>query len=203
MKKPIVFLAVLVVCLAALSGFDSTFSFGKDTPPVEATASTEAMGSDVLAFQNLVSTVEIAHTKFSSLAAAMPEATYAWQPMDGVRTVSAVYIHIAADNFFVPSLMGLDAPDETGITDDVMTFRAYQEREMTKAEVVAAVDHSFEVLLGAREETANNLERPLMLGGGETTVGDIWIRAVTHLHEHLGQSIAYARTKEVVPPWSN
>lgn len=53
------------------------------------------------------------------------------------------------------------------------------------------------------EETANNLERPLMLGGGETTVGDIWIRAVTHLHEHLGQSIAYARTNEVVPPWSN
>jgi hypothetical protein len=24
----------------------------------------------------------------------------------------------------------------------------------------------------------------------------------THLHEHLGQSIAYARTRGVVPPWS-
>jgi len=34
-------------------------------------------------------------------------------------------------------------------------------------------------------------------------VGDVWIRAVVHLHEHLGQSIAYARTNEVVPPWSN
>jgi hypothetical protein len=25
---------------------------------------------------------------------------------------------------------------------------------------------------------------------------------VTHLHEHLGQAIAYARSNNVVPPWS-
>jgi hypothetical protein len=25
---------------------------------------------------------------------------------------------------------------------------------------------------------------------------------VTHLHEHLGQLIAYARMNNVVPPWS-
>jgi uncharacterized damage-inducible protein DinB len=28
------------------------------------------------------------------------------------------------------------------------------------------------------------------------------ILLVTHMHEHLGQSIAYARTNGVVPPWS-
>ena len=27
-------------------------------------------------------------------------------------------------------------------------------------------------------------------------------RTVTHLHEHLGQLIAYARVNNVVPPWS-
>lgn len=25
---------------------------------------------------------------------------------------------------------------------------------------------------------------------------------VTHTHEHLGQTIAYARADEIVPPWS-
>ena len=42
----------------------------------------------------------------------------------------------------------------------------------------------------------------MTLGSSETTVGDVWIRAVVHLHEHLGQGIAYARSNEVVPPWS-
>ena len=28
------------------------------------------------------------------------------------------------------------------------------------------------------------------------------VLTVTHLHEHLGQSIAYARSNDVVPPWS-
>jgi hypothetical protein len=29
-----------------------------------------------------------------------------------------------------------------------------------------------------------------------------WISATTHLHEHLGQLIAYARPNKVTPPWS-
>ena len=156
----------------------------------------------VLQFENLLRTVQIAHDKFTALAGAMPESEFAWRPMDGVLAVSEVYIHIAADNFFVPSLMGLEAPAETGVTDDVRTFRAYQEREMTKIEIIEAVDASFEFLLGAMEETREELDRTMTLGSSDTTVGDVWIRAVTHIHEHLGQSIAYARTNEVVPPWS-
>ena len=54
----------------------------------------------------------------------------------------------------------------------------------------------------AIEESAGELDRPVSLRGSPTTVGDIWIRAVVHLHEHLGQSIAYARSNGVVPPWS-
>lgn len=168
----------------------------------DASASDLGQAAQVLQFENLVRTVGIAHDKFTALAGAMPERTLSWRPMDGVRSVSDVYIHIAADNFFVPSLMGLEAPTETGITDDVRTFRAYQEREMTKAEIVEAVDASFEFLLAAMEETRGELNRTMTLGGSETTVGDVWIRAVTHIHEHLGQGIAYARANEVVPPWS-
>jgi hypothetical protein len=28
------------------------------------------------------------------------------------------------------------------------------------------------------------------------------VGTVTHLHEHLGQLIAYARSNKVTPPWS-
>ena len=30
----------------------------------------------------------------------------------------------------------------------------------------------------------------------------MWITTATHLHEHLGKLIAYARSNNVTPPWS-
>ena len=30
----------------------------------------------------------------------------------------------------------------------------------------------------------------------------LWIASTTHLHEHLGQLIAYARSNKITPPWS-
>jgi hypothetical protein len=196
MNKPAVLLATMVLSLIALSGFDSSFSLEKSFPA-------DLNGPDVLAFANLVGTVEIVREKFRSLSVAMPEETYPWQPMDGVRSVSEVYQHIAADNFFVPTLMGISAPPETGINEDASTFRAFQERELTRDEVIETVEASFEFLSRAMRATASDLDRHITLGTSETTVGDVWIRAVVHLHEHLGQSIAYARTNKVIPPWSN
>ena len=196
MNKPSVLLATLVILLVGLSGFDASFSFEKDFP-------LDLIESDVLAFEDLVGTVEILHEKFLSLAVTMPEDAYQWRPMEGVRSVSEVYRHIAADNFFVPTLMGIAAPPDTGINEDASTFRAFQERELTRDEVIETVDASFEFLSRAMHATARDLNHQITLGTSETTVGDVWIRAVVHLHEHLGQSLAYARTNQVIPPCSN
>ena len=196
MNKPSLLLATMVILLVGLSGFDASFSFEKDFP-------LDRIESDVLAFEDLVGTVEILHEKFRSLAVTMPEDAYQWRPMEGVRSVSEVYRHIAADNFFVPTLMGIAAPPDTGINEDASTFRAFQERELTRDEVIETVDASFGFLSRAMDATARDLNRQITLGTSETTVGDVWIRAVVHLHEHLGQSIAYARTNQVIPPWSN
>jgi len=176
-------------------------SFVACAAPVEDESLTGRVDSTALEIADLKRTVTIAHEKFTSLARAMPEGDLTWRPMDGVRSVSDVYVHVAADNYFVPALMGVEPPAETGVTSDRATFQAYQARSMSKDEMVAAVDASFEFLLGAIDATASDLDREVVLGT-PTTVGDVWIRAVTHLHEHLGQSIAYARSNEVVPPWS-
>ena len=196
MNKPSLLLATMVILLVGLSGFDASFSFEKDFP-------LDRIESDVLAFEDLVGTVEILHEKFRSLAVTMPEDAYQWRPMEGVRSVSEVYRHIAADNFFVPTLMGIAAPPDTGINEDASTFRAFQERELTRDEVIETVDASVEFLSRAMHATARDLNHQITLGTSETTVGDVWMRAVVHLHEHLGQSIAYARTNQVIPPWSN
>ena len=82
----------------------------------------------------------------------------------GVRSVSEVYRHIAADNFFVPTLMGIAAPPETGINEDASTFRAFQERELDRDEVIETVDASFEFLSRAMHATARDLNRQITLG---------------------------------------
>jgi len=40
------------------------------------------------------------------------------------------------------------------------------------------------------------------LFGQERTTPDIILFVAGDMHEHLGQLIAYARTNEIVPPWS-
>ena len=154
-----------------------------------------------LELENLARVVDRVHEKFTALAEAMPEDDLDWRPMDGVRSVEEVYIHMAADNWYVPALMGWEAPAETGVTNDGDTFRAYQEREMSREDMLAALDASFDFLRASMAESAGDLDREVELGQ-PTTVGDVWIRAVVHIHEHLGQSIAYARSNGVVPPWS-
>ena len=167
------------------------------TSPGEVTAEASA----ALELEGLIRVTRILHDKFTQLAEAMPEEDPAWEPMEGVRSVSKVFIHVSADNWYVPALMGWDAPADIGVTDDVETFRTYQIREIPREKMLEVLDASFDFFLGAMEESAGALDREVVLGT-PTTVGDIWIRAVVHLHEHLGQSIAYARTNEVVPPWS-
>jgi hypothetical protein len=163
-------------------------------------SSSEELGD--LRLADLEGTVELLHEKMTSLAEAMPETALDWRPMEGVRSPREVFVHVSADNWFVPALMGWPAPDETAVTSDAATFRAYQERAMSREEMLAALDASFHFLRTAMAESAGELDRAVTLGQQATTVGDVWIRAAVHLHEHLGQSIAYARSNEVVPPWS-
>jgi hypothetical protein len=40
------------------------------------------------------------------------------------------------------------------------------------------------------------------LFGRDATVREVLFTMSNHVHEHLGQSIAYARMNGIVPPWS-
>jgi len=47
-----------------------------------------------------------------------------------------------------------------------------------------------------------NLENPVDFFGQKMNVRSILLVLLSHTHEHLGQSIAYARMVDVVPPWT-
>ena len=141
--------------------------------------------------------------KVLALARAMPESAYAWRPGPGVRSTAEVFQHIAADNYFLPVRAEKPAPKETGITKDYKTVAAYEKRTMTRDEVIAELEKSFAFLRTSISATTDaQLGATIDMFGQKSTTRGLWLTTATHLHEHLGQLIAYARANKVTPPWS-
>jgi len=155
------------------------------------------------AMQDLLADVAQVERKLVGLANEMPAATYDWRPMEGVRSVGEVFLHVAADNYLLPTFDGIAAPASTGVTSDYATAQAFEQRALSRDEIIAALQVSFGHLKEAMSAAgAKAADREVRLFGRTMTGQAMWILAVTHLHEHLGQAIAYARSNEVVPPWS-
>jgi uncharacterized damage-inducible protein DinB len=152
---------------------------------------------------DLIRDIAQVETKVMGLAKAMPAAAHDWRPAKGVRSTGEVFLHIAADNYFLPVLMGMPAPAETGITKEYSTAAAFEKKAMSRDAVVAELEKSFAFLKTSMTATPDaKLDAPLDVFGQKSTTRGLWITTATHLHEHLGQLIAYARSNNVTPPWS-
>jgi uncharacterized damage-inducible protein DinB len=153
---------------------------------------------------DLMSDLDQVERKLVSLARAIPADKYDWRPGTGVRSVGEVVLHVTADNYLLPATLGFAADPATGITaDDYKTAVAFEQRKMDKDAAVAALQKSFGHLKKSLSATpAEKLGDSVNLFGQPVTTQRAWVLATTHLHEHLGQLIAYARTNGVKPPWS-
>ena len=134
-------------------------------------------------------------SKLARLADAMPQEKYSWRPGEGVRSVSEVYMHVAGANYFFLSMVGVKP---TG------NFPRDAEKSITeKDKVVAAIKASFENAANAIEGMSDaDMAKETKMFGRPATYQSVLFFMANHMHEHLGQSIAYARTNGVVPPWS-
>jgi uncharacterized damage-inducible protein DinB len=130
--------------------------------------------------------------KIVSLAAATPADKFGWRPAPGVRSISEVYMHIAGGNYFLATFIGVKPPKMNGDIEKTVT---------KKADVLAELKKSFEHLRNAAA-SANDLDKPVKMLSNQTTNRGVLMTILSHLHEHLGQSVAYARMNGVVPPWS-
>jgi uncharacterized damage-inducible protein DinB len=167
---------------------------------LDASSSEQAEGANL--FADLDEDVAVVRNKLLGLAEAIPEEAYDWRPGEGVRSVRETLLHVAADNYFIPISMGVHAPESSGISD-YMSTKAFEERPLTKKAVMDELDTSFMHLRRILSEgDPATLGSEMSLFGMESTVQKAWILTTTHLHEHLGQMIAYARSNDVVPPWS-
>ena len=133
--------------------------------------------------------------KIVDLAEAVPADKYGWRPAPGVRSISEVYMHIVSGNSYIPSFIGVKPMEGTD--------RGMEKSVTDKARVVDLLKKSMAHARAAVLATPDaDLDKKVKIFGGESSERGVIMIIGNHLHEHLGQSIAYARANGIAPPWS-
>jgi uncharacterized damage-inducible protein DinB len=158
--------------------------------------------------------LEIVERQLIGLAEAIPEDKYDWRPAATARSVREVLIHVATGNFVLLDCVGAPPPlhlygevTERG-PDRVWALvqrNDVLERELRdKSAVTSALRESLEAvqhLLSSSTDAA--IDRPLHFFREETTVRRVYLRLLSHMHEHMGQMIGYARCMGLPLPWED
>ena len=154
-----------------------------------AAAAPSALKADLLA------SMDDAAKKLVDLAQAMPADKYGWRPAPGVRSISEVYMHTAGGNFLIPTFIGVKAPE--GID------RSMETKVTDKAQVIDMLKKSIAHVHAAVEGTPDaDMDQMVKFFGRDMDKRRVFMLIGNHIHEHLGQSIAYARMNGITPPWS-
>jgi uncharacterized damage-inducible protein DinB len=129
------------------------------------------------------------------LAEAIPADKFVWRPRPGVRSVSEVFMHIAIGNYYLLDQAGATIPPDTPpIAPDL------EKKVTSKPEVIAWLKRSTGAVRKCYPTTDRS--RKVTFFGKSVPSDNVFLRILVHSHEHMGQSIAYARMIGVVPPWS-
>ena len=129
--------------------------------------------------------------KFTGLARVM-SCKYDWKPGQGVRSVGDVFnLIVKEDGMLAGVLSGTPntGAQPTPITDPEKLQEALKASYVNLQKAIT-------------ELSDNDLQAPVKLFGRDMTKQGALMLILEDQHEHLGQSIAYARSNGVVPPWS-
>jgi len=130
--------------------------------------------------------------KFVGLARVMA-GKYDWRPGQGVRSVSDVFNLIVDENKMLNAILAGAQPPRLGSTPPITDPAALQEALRSSYATLR------QTLAGMSAADAN---ARISMFGRETSKHDAVMGLLFDQHEHLGQSIAYARSNNIVPPWS-
>lgn len=140
-------------------------------------------------------------SEIMQLAKAVPEDKYSWTPGPSVRTFQQVLLHIAYGNHLI---LHIAEGAEPGAVQKILDENGKIEQwPISKEKTVAALTDTFaEIHKYLDDIRAQALTRDMEFFGQKTTRRGILVWLDTHMGEHLGQAIAYARMNGIVPPWS-
>lgn len=157
---------------------------------------------------------DLYRTRLLDLAKAIPADKYAWRPNADARSIGEVILHVSLNNYPLMEMLNRPAPASlyAGVPGtagrerqlalfkkNVELEKAFPSKEKALEVSVQAFDATAALLTELKEA---ELSKPTKFVDRESTYAGIEMRIVAHLHEHLGQLIAYARSNGIAPPWS-
>jgi uncharacterized damage-inducible protein DinB len=175
---------LIAAAVVAVAVFPMTGLAAEPTPPPP------GVRGDLLVW------ISDAETKLNELAQTVPEGKFNWKPGKDIRSVGDVFMHVAAANYGIPAFLGVPAPEGFNLA-------TYEKTLTKKADVAKAMADSFVHVKAAITNAKDaDLDKPVEFFGTKTTVRGAYMIVLAHAHEHLGQSIAYARMNKITPPWT-
>lgn len=194
MKKPLII--PLALFLAAGLSANAAGESRKERQAQSSASEDKTAPSYDMKAQALVDLQQM-QKKYAELAQSIPADKFPWRPEPGVRSVSELFLHVAAANYNIPTMMTGTAPASD------FQKEGYEKSTTDKAKIIEQLNKSFAYAIAAVQKMSNadfaKAEKKL---GPDANDGDVIYILVTHNHEHLGQSIAYARMNGVTPPWT-
>ena len=129
--------AILLRCFAfvLVTGLAFTFAVpalaqANPAPVASAAAPTSGVRAE---FLNELNSQE---EKFVRLAEAIPADKYTWRPAEGVRSVSEVFLHVAAANYNLPHVFGVEPPPG-------FKLQGFEKSTTDKTKVIASLKEAF------------------------------------------------------------
>src|ERR1022692_4426135 len=134
--------------------------------------------------------------KFVDLANTLPADKFTWRPSADSRSFAEVFLHVSGERYGILSLMGATPP--AGFDG-----KTYEKSTTDRAQIVEELNNSWEFAQNAINSMTNaDFAKLLPKLVPQANAGDVVYILVADAHEHLGQSVAYARENGIVPPWT-
>ena len=186
-----VFLSVLVLLVGISVGTTRASARSSDTP---ASADHTSPSYDMKG-QALLD-LEAVQKKFVDLANAVPADKLTWRPSQDSRSFAEVFLHVAGERYGILGLMGTAPPSG-------FDGKTFEKSTTDKARIVEELNKSWQFTQKTISGMSNaDFARLLPKLGPQANAGDVIYILVSDAHEHLGQSVAYARENGIVPPWT-
>jgi uncharacterized damage-inducible protein DinB len=127
----------------------------------------------------------------------MPEGSYDYRPVDGVRNFGEILAHVAGANYvFCAAAKGEKPPFAEDHFEKTAKTRAAIMKAVSEAN--AYCDAAFTALTDA--SAAQMVPQPF--GQGQTARAAVLIAEIGHVNEHYGNLVTYFRINGIVPPSS-
>jgi len=187
MNKTRLTLLSLLLAIAVSSVF-SAFGVAADTTD-HTTPSYDMKGQSLADLQ-------VVQKKFVDLANALPAGKFNWRPSPDSRSFAEVFLHVSGERYGILSLMGATPPSS-------YDRKTYEKSTTDKARIIEELNKSWE-FAQKTINGMNNAEFAKLLPklGPQANAGDVVYILVADAHEHLGQTVAYARENGITPPWT-